>query len=459
MTTSVLYWILKRAQGLLGVLAIWAALNLRTPLLAGVRADLLWLLPLGIIGVLLIDTPRLWRRSKLNTLKSASRWLILGLCSVSLTIFVSREISFYLTKAHVLQQDVSQLNRLGQHIVVGYRDVETVKTLIEKDAIGGVFITLRNIEGKSADTIRAEIASLQALRSQRGLPPLWIATDQEGGIVSRLSPPLPQLPALAEWISSAQTASERQQLAQDYGDQQGQGLADLGVNLNFAPVVDLNKGIVNPDDRFSVIYRRAISADKAVVTEVAQTYCAALAAQSVRCTLKHFPGLGRLETDTHLASAHLDTPIAELAEDDWVPFQQIMQQSDAFTMLGHPVLTAVDPQHPASFSDAVVNQILRQQWRHEGILITDDFSMGAVFKSADGVAGAVVKALQSGIDLILISFDTDLYYSAMAALIEAEQQQLITPEQLNASRDRLQQNYASLIKPTQSKNPPSSQAG
>ena len=421
MTTSVLYWILKIAQGLLGVLAIWAALNLRTPLLAGVRVEVLWLLPLGIIGVLLIDAPGLWRRSKLNTLKSASRWLILGLCSVSLTIFVSREISFHLTKIRVLQQDASQL-------------------------IGGVFITLRNIEGKSADTIRAEIASLQALRSQRGLPPLWIATDQEGGVVSRLSPPLPQLPALAEWISSAPTAAERQQLAQDYADQQGQGLADLGVNLNFAPVVDLNKGIVNPDDRFSVIYQRAISADKAVVTEVAQTYCAARATHAVRCTLKHFPGLGRLETDTHLASAHLDTPIAELAEDDWVPFQQIMQQSEAFTMLGHPVLTAVDPHHPASFSEAVVNQILRQQWRHEGILITDDFSMGAVFKSADGVAGAVVKALQSGIDLILISFDPDLYYPAMAALIKAEQQQFITPEQLNASRDRLQENYASLTK-------------
>lgn len=216
-------------------------------------------------------------------------------------------------------------------------------------------------------------------------------------------------------------------------------MAALGINLNFAPVVDLNKGIINPADKYSQIYRRAISDDKTTVADVAQDYCVALEQQGVRCTLKHFPGLGRLEADTHLASAHLDTPIAKLAQDDWVPFRQVMGNTEALTMLGHPVLTAVDDQHPVSFSEAVVTGILRQQWQHNGLLITDDFSMGAVFNSRDGIKGAVVKALNAGVDLILISYDPDLYYPAIAALMRADSSDRLSPDQLTASSDRLQQ--------------------
>ncbi|NET10264.1 MAG: glycoside hydrolase family 3 protein, partial [Symploca sp. SIO2B6] len=270
------------------------------------------------------------------------------------------------------------------------------------------------------------------------LPPLWVATDQEGGIVSRLSPPLTHLPPLAEVVSQSSTPEEQHQQVQAYGKTHGQELAALGINLNFAPVVDLNKGIVSAQDRFSVIYRRAISDDKAIVAKVAQDYCTALFDEGVSCTLKHFPGLGRLEVDTHLTSAHLDTPIAELEQDDWVPFQQVMNTSKALTMLGHPILTAVDPDHPVSFSEAVVNGILRQQWQYDGVLITDDFSMGAVFNSRDGVTEATIKALNAGVDLILLSYDGDLYYPVMAALINAEQANRLSLERLAASGDRLQ---------------------
>lgn len=263
--------------------------------------------------------------------------------------------------------------------------------------------------------------------------------DQEGGIVSRLSPPLTHLPPLAKVVNQTATPTARRREVQAYGDTHGRELAAVGINLNFAPVVDLNKGIVNPEDRYSVIYRRAISDDHTVVAEVAQTYCESLFRHGVRCTLKHFPGLGRLDADTHLVSAQLDTPLAELAADDWLPFQQIMQNAEAVTMLGHPILTTVDAQHPASFSEAIVTGILRQQWQYGGLLITDDFSMGAVFKSPDGVTGATIKALNAGVDLILISYDADLYYPVMAALMQAEQSERLALDRLAASRDRLQQ--------------------
>ena len=426
----------------------WLALSLRTPLLANFRTELLWIIPLGFLGVLLLDgltyVNRQYFSNASSKEKRLSRLVIFALCSVGLAIFLTTEIEFRQAKHIVLTHEPSQLESLGQHIIVGYRDIEDVKTLVEKRGIGGVFITARNIQGKTLDGIRQDIAELQAIRAEQELPPLWIATDQEGGIVSRLSPPLTQLPPLADWVRSAQTLVERQHAAMRYGDIQGRELADVGINLNFAPVVDLNKGVVNPNDRFSVIYRRAISDNKTIVAQVAQDYCNALESHAVRCTLKHFPGLGRLTTDTHVSSATLDTPMAELMNDDWYPFRHIMSQSQAFTMLGHPILTDVDAQHPVSFSEDVVSGIVRQQWQHDGVLITDDISMRAFFYSRDGFADAVVKALNAGVDLILISYDPDLYYPAMAALIRANQGDRILQNLLSKSQNRLQQNLSSL---------------
>ena len=436
-----LFWVLKLTQLLLLLPLGFLALRLRTPLLTSLRSQLLWLLPLVLIGLLGFTLWELRSRSRIkNSRRAGMQLLILVLCAANLALMLTVESRYHLTKRAVLSGDRTQLERLGQHLVVGYRNFEAVQTLVQARGIGGIFITHRNLQGQTAAQLSQQIATLQSIRRQQQLPPLWVATDQEGGVVSRLSPPLTHLPPLGEVVSQASTPAARHQQVQQYGDTHGQELASLGINLNFAPVVDLNKGIVVPGDRFSVIYQRAISDDKAVVAEVAQDYCAALSHHGVRCTLKHFPGLGRLQADTHLSSAHLDTPITELAQDDWMPFQQVMANSEALTMLGHPILTAVDDQHPVSFSEAVITGIVRQQWHHDGLLITDDFSMGAVYKSRDGVTGAVVKALNAGVDLILISYDIDLYYPVMAALMQAERNDRLSHQRLAESRDRLQQN-------------------
>lgn len=422
-------------QLLLLLALIFLILKLRTPLLASLRASLRWQIPLAL-GVLLgLNWPKSWLR---KPRRNRARWGLLILCGVGLALIVTTEMRYHQAQRTVLMGNRTQLERLGQHLVVGYDDFDAVKTLVEKRAIGGLFISHRNLEGQSIQQLSQQVATLQAMRQAQELPPLWIATDQEGGIVSRLSPPLTQLPPLSDVVDNSTTLAERQQRVQVYGDTHGRELAALGINLNFAPVVDLNKGIVNPEDKYSVIYRRAISADKTVVAAVAADYCQALFSHGVHCTLKHFPGLGRLDADTHLTSARLDTPVAELAQDDWRPFQQVMQTEGTVTMLGHPILTAVDDQHPVSFSNAVVQGILRQQWQYDGVLITDDFSMGAVFNSRDGVTGAAVKALNAGVDLILISYDADLYYPVMAALMKAEQGDRLSQDRLVESRDRLQ---------------------
>jgi beta-N-acetylhexosaminidase len=115
-----------------------------------------------------------------------------------------------------------------------------------------------------------------------------------------------------------------------------------------------------------------------------------------------------------------------------------MDQTQAFVMLGHAKLPAIDPYHPVSFSASVITKLIRNSWKYEGILITDDFCMQAVYSSRDGLQSATVAALNAGVDLILISFDSDLYYEAMNALLQAEQKHQLDGEQLTISRKRLE---------------------
>jgi beta-N-acetylhexosaminidase len=269
------------------------------------------------------------------------------------------------------------------------------------------------------------------------LPRLWIATDQEGGIVSRLSPPLTRLPALSEIVERHTDTVQRQQAVREFAATQGRELADLGVNLNFAPVVDLNYQVINPKDRYTRIFERAISGDPSIVAQVAGWYCAALEDAGVRCTLKHFPGLGRVFEDTHRAHANLDTSVSELMETDWLPFRALMTQSNSFTMLGHVRLTAIDKERPVSMSTPVVAGLLRARWKYDGVLITDNFSMLAVYRSSDGIENGSVEALNAGVDLILVSYDPDQYYRVMHALLKADHQGRLDRQVLQRSDERL----------------------
>jgi beta-N-acetylhexosaminidase len=361
----------------------------------------------------------------------------LMLAALALASTLALEAGFRWTRQHVLDADPAAVEKLGRHLIVGYGDLDEIRALIDRGAVAGVFITARNVQGMSAADVKRLIAAMQDIRRGRHLAPLWIATDQEGGDVSRLSPPLARPPSIAEIVARHSDRAERLAAVREFAVEQGRALADLGVNLNFAPVIDLDHGLVNPDDRLTRIHQRAISSDAGVVADAAGAYCDGLREAGVRCTLKHFPGLGRVFADTHRGSANLDVAESELERTDWVPFRALMGRDDAVTMLSHVTLTALDRDHPVSFSRPIVAGLLRGAWRHDGILITDDFSMGAVYRSRDGVAGAGVEAVNAGVDLILVSYDTDQYYAAMQALLAADRDGTLQAQALQQSERRL----------------------
>jgi beta-N-acetylhexosaminidase len=224
-----------------------------------------------------------------------------------------------------------------------------------------------------------------------------------------MSPPLAALPALSSLLGSGSDASLEER-ARAYGELQGSGLAALGINLNFGPVVDLQPAGRGPlFDTHTLIDRRAIAADAQLVTRVAAAYGEGLRAQGVMPTLKHFPGLARADADTHHFPARLATPVAVLAQADWQPFRAA-GGADTAIMLGHVLLPELDGQRPASLSPAVV-RLLRRDWGFQGLLITDDLNMGAVYRR--GICTASSEALAAGVDLLLLSYDPDQLYRAL----------------------------------------------
>jgi beta-N-acetylhexosaminidase len=418
------------------VAALPFALDWRAPLFASVRGWALAALIVLPVIVIAAELQALRRADPLRIVRVLNG-VSLALAAFCLLSVLSLEARFQWVRYAVLHADADQLERLGRHLVIGYRDGDELQRLIERRAIAGVFLTARNVQGRDTDAIRRELAALQDIRRQQGLPRLVIATDQEGGGVSRLSPPLTRLPTLSDVIARHPDPDERRKAVAQYATTQARELAGLGVTVNFAPVVDVRHGVVNPDDRLSRINERAISNDPHVVAAVAETYCAGLWANGVRCTLKHFPGLGRVFQDTHMQAADLTSPVDELARTDWLPFRAPMPGSEPLVMLGHARLTAVDRDRPASFSRAVVHDLLRTDWNHDGVLITDDFSMGAVYYSAEGIGGGSVEALNAGVDLILISYDMDQFYVVMHALIRADRAGTLREDALRQSEGRL----------------------
>jgi beta-N-acetylhexosaminidase len=358
---------------------------------------------------------------------------------LSSILTLSHEIAvFQYKKRTVLTTSDDLLNRLGRHFIVGYRTPEEILRLVRKRAIGGVYITARNIGDKTTQEVRRELGLFQSIASKKGCPPLFVAADQEGGKVSRLSPLLPAMPALSSIIRPDSHNTRINDDVNAYAAAQAMQLASLGINLNLSPVVDLKTDRLSHKlNIHSRIDQRAISANIRTVTQVAGVYCETLLEHGVRPTLKHFPGLGSVSEDTHFSPGTLDGSKDYFERNDWRPFRQIVARTDPFIMLGHVRVPAVDPALPASLSPKMITDIIRNEWKFDGVLITDDLNMGAIAGRKEGIGKSAVRALNAGADLVLLSYDGRQYYNAMYEMIKAYQKGSLDQAALNNSARRL----------------------
>jgi beta-N-acetylhexosaminidase len=331
---------------------------------------------------------------------------------------------------------------IGQMLMLGFRGgtlerSEPVHTEIGAGRAGNVVLFDYDIPSNGVSTRNVQSPTqLKALTSQvQSLSevPQLIATDQEGGLVARLKP-AHGFPATL----SAQEVGGWKDLARsrDYARAMATMLADAGVNLNLAPVVDVN---VNPANPIIGDLGRSFSSDPEEVASQARVFIEAHHEKGVLCTLKHFPGHGSSVADSHRGFVDVTNTWTEA---ELIPFQRTIQAglADA-VMTAHIFNAKLDPTYPATLSKPTITGLLRERLGYDGVVITDDMLMGAIanyYTFEQGVEAAIL----AGADIIAISQNQGSYQpesgnKAFASILAAVQAGRIPESRIRESYERV----------------------
>lgn len=252
--------------------------------------------------------------------------------------------------------------------------------------VGGLILFSRNIV--SPEQAGLLCAAIQELARKHGKPPLFIAVDQEGGQVARFRKPFTEFPG----NPFLQTPSDAGQFA----DIVSKELRSVGINMNFAPVVDCI-----PEGLDGIMAGRVFRGSPERVGRMGATVIDGFQQNGLMAVAKHFPGIGRTVLDSHLDLPRLDSDRAEMERTDLVPFVKAIEAGVSGIMLSHILYTAIDPLWPASLSGVITRQWLRQELGYQGLVMTDDLDMGAVARHYP-FETAVLQAAEADVDLMLI---------------------------------------------------------
>ncbi len=327
---------------------------------------------------------------------------------------------------------------IGQMFILGFDGCTVgsnhwLTAAVRDCRLGGVILFDRNVDGtlqniSSPDQLKVLTAELQAMAPEL----LLITVDQEGGRVCRLKEqdgfPASTAAAVLGQGTPEQTGISAAALATT--------LAEHGINLNFAPVVDLN---LNPDNPIIARYERSFGSNVEEVVAHAGAFIEAHHSRSIACCLKHFPGHGSARGDSHLGFVDIT--------DDWQPreldpYTQLFSAGFAdAVMTAHVVHRGLDPSGlPATLSPVVVRGMLRQDLGFDGVTMTDDLQMRAI---ADhyGFAEAVQRAVLAGVDMMVVGNNLqrseDALAQGIAAIEELLDKGLIDADSIKASLQRI----------------------
>ena len=288
--------------------------------------------------------------------------------------------------------NVSELNArelAGQRLMIGFdgiRLTDDLRRLLDSLYIGGVILFSRNIV--NPEQVLELSSTLQRVAREAGLPPLFIAIDQEGGTVVRLKEPFTRLPGAKQMKDP--------EMVRRYADITAYELGGVGINMNMAPVLD-----VAPTNIESIMSERSFGHDPEQVAQMGIQVIKRLQQNKIMSVAKHFPGIGRTILDSHLDRPHLSVDLDVLKASDLIPFQVALNAGVSGMMLSHIIYKQLDSDWPASLSLYIVDTILRKEMGFNGVVMTDDLDMGAIKKYYD-ITTVIRQILTAGIDMALI---------------------------------------------------------
>jgi len=280
-------------------------------------------------------------------------------------------------------------------------------SFLKKESPAGLTLFGRNIDQGNHQDLLGLIAKIQSC-SHLGLPPMLISIDQEGGRVARLKEPfVNQGPAMG--LADGKSDQEATESLRNYGEGLGKSLLDLGINCNFAPVVD-----VLTEPKNEAIGDRCFGVNPSSVVIRAGAMLVGMNSAGILTCLKHFPGQGHADIDTHKGTAVVEIETELLQKREIFPFKSL-QNNCPMIMVSHCVYSKLDSQ-VASMSKVIITDLLRNTLGYQGVVVTDDMTMGAVPSDPEEWKAAIVTSIAAGADLVLVCKGLDKWKSALDAL-------------------------------------------
>lgn len=297
---------------------------------------------------------------------------------------------FYYQKANQKLETLTLDEKIAQLFVVGTSKNSDFEQL-EKYQFGGYLLFKDFFENKTEEQVKNQISTFQ---SKVNIP-LLIAVDEEGGKVVRVSNNKNLRKEAFKSPSELYQEGGFDRIKQDTIEK-SIFLENLGINLNFAPVVDIS---INPND---YMYNRTLKQEKELTSIYAKTVINASKDYKVSYTLKHFPGYGS-NKDTHKVTSKDERILEEIEQNDLEPFRVGIRSGAEVVMVSHNIVTSIDNKDPASISKPI-HDLLREKLEFTGIIITDAINMGAISQNYT-TKDAITKAIIAGNDMIIVSID------------------------------------------------------
>ncbi len=299
-------------------------------------------------------------------------------------------------KIEKILNDMTIEEKIAQMFIVYYNKNtvdDELKELIVNTKPGGFILMQENYT-----TYNKTKKFISDIKKYSEIPPI-ISTDQEGGIVQRLQYLSDVNPTYIPYMYNL-GKTKNQELAYNVGKVIAEELRTLGINVTYAPVVDVYSNKNN-----TVIGKRSFSTDTTTVSKMAISLATGLEDNKVIATYKHFPGHGDTATDSHINVPIINKTIQELSETELVPFLSAIHNDAKIIMIGHIALPKITNNNtPATLSKEIVTGILKDKLQYQGLIITDALNMGAITKNYSEKE-VYTKAVEAGVDLLLMPKD------------------------------------------------------
>ena len=315
--------------------------------------------------------------------------------------------------------------KIGQMIMIGLKGEELTKEeeqLLRNYPFGGFILFAHNL--KEPKQILSLCRSLWEIEKEH---PPFIAIDQEGGRVHRLPAPFTHFPAAAALGRTGNTG-----LAYRFGLATARELAAVGINLNFAPVLDVHS---NPDN--PVIGDRSLSSDPRQVAALGWAIIEGLRDGGIIPCGKHFPGHGDTTKDSHLELPVVEKSLTALRAVELPPFVRACRNQIESLMTAHVLYPSLDRDYPATLSQAIIGRFLREEIGYQGVVFGDDLEMNAISKNFS-LAEAVLRSVRAGVDVLLFCHSTELAIQGFEHLCHTTEQEDQIKAQVEESYQRIQ---------------------